>query len=204
MKTKNVLMLVLCAIASAGIVPVAEADILSRLMANPPQAPYVDEQVQAAQKPALQKSTVGSQDSRHQSRTVLITPGSAQSTRQHVPAQALQTSQLRPQAAVSMKSVSRQAAASELRPASAPPAARHVQVADRQTSDVRGKKAQPRVQQRQTQPVFASTYVQPAQQQYAPQYAQQPTHASAPNYSQGYAYQNWRSTNAANCGPGRV
>ncbi len=48
MKKRVMWMLMLCGMASIGIVPVSEADFLSDLLANPPQAPYVDRQGEAA------------------------------------------------------------------------------------------------------------------------------------------------------------
>ena len=201
------LMLMVCGMASAGIVPVSEADILSDLMANPPLAPTVGRQgptARPANKPVLRQSRVAYQDARPQSRTVLITPGGTRSMDRRVADRPVPAASPRQRANDSIRPLTRQAVASDLRFATASHVTKPVRVATRQTRVMRAKTSYRQNRPRGTQPLLARAYTQPPQAAYAPQYSPQPAYAAAPNYYQGYAYRGWNATNPAACAPGRA
>jgi hypothetical protein len=209
--TRVMWMLMVCGMASIGIVPVSEADFLSDLLANPPQAPYADTREDAARpvdKPVLRASGARYQDARPQSRTVLITPQGAQPRNRGVAAQALRASAATPRANVAIRPITKQALASNLRPASAPQIATPARVADRRTAAVRSRQANQQNHPRQIRRALPAPYTQPQQTAYAPTYPQQPAYAAAPNYYQayqGYSYQGAAAANnSASCAPGRA
>lgn len=208
MKTKVALMFMLCGMASFGIVPVSEADILTDLMANPPQARYVEDQDSTARPVARQRSQASRpvyNDARPQSRTVLITPGGTQAVAPRVAVQPLRASHVDLQPRQRVQPVTRHASVSEPRRVTDSAAAKKAQIARRHVAALRTERYNQRITPRQPQPLLASTYTQPTQAAtHAQRYPQQRTYAPANNYYQGYGYQGWGSTSAAGCAPGRA
>ncbi len=164
MKNRVMWMLMVCGMASIGIVPLSEADFLSDLLANPPQAPYVDRQGVAARaggRTALEKRSTAYRDARPQSRTVLITPQGPSLRHHREIARSGHVAAAKPRSNVAMRPRTNQALASNLRPASAPHVATRPRVASRPAPAVRGRHAyqrnySPRVQPPLTAPVRAA------------------------------------------------
>jgi hypothetical protein len=201
-----------CGLASACIVPVSDADFLSDLMANPPQASYADRQgataaVRPVDPPELRQSSVAQRDAVPQRRAVMISPESANTRSGRAADQTLGASQAKPRRAIPMRSVVRQKIASNLRTASAPSVAKRAGIAHRQAGALREATAYQRNQaprvSRVYQPLTAPD-TQAARTGPYPSYSQQPAYAAAPNYYRGYSYQGWGANDRAACGPGRV
>jgi len=159
-------------------------------------------------KPVLRTSSAPYQDVQPQTRTVLITPQGAQPRNRSAAAQALRASAATPRANVATRPITRQALASNLRPASAPQIATRTRVADRRIAAVRSRQANQQNHSRQIRRALPAPYTPPQQTAYAPTYPQQPAYAAAPNYYrayQGYSYQGAAAANnSASCGPGRA
>ena len=206
MNTRVMCMLMACGMASIGMVPLSNADILSDLLANPPQAPYVDRQGEAArtrENPVPTRGRAPYQEVRPQSRTVMITPENAQQQSRSAAGQALRALTGPSRANVANGPLTSRALASSLRPASAPQTATRTRVESR--PGTRNGHATQQTRPRRIQHALTTPYTPPSQTVYAPRYPQQPTYAVGPNYYQGYSYQGWGATNSASsCGPGRA
>jgi len=197
--------------ASAFGVPASDADVISDLLAYPPQASYGDRpRVAAAQGPDVRPTPQylqGAYATKPASpRQVITAPTRVEQQDRRPVGRTLAASQPIPQRQASAKAVDKSKAVST-RPATARRPSGQPRVAAAQAAPRQAVRSYPQNYPAQAQaPVPTRYYSPPAQTSYYSNYPQQSRYAAPPNYYQGYAYQGgWGGAGqAAACPPGRA
>ena len=196
--------------ASAFSVTVSHADVISDLLAYPPQASYANRQVVAAAPRPEVKPTPqyvqGAYTTRPASPRQVNTAPAGLAPEDRGPAQrTLMASQLNPQGQPLARTVDKRKVVSGP-PATARKSSGQARVAAAQGTRRQTVQPYPQNYPAQAQARVPAAYSRPAQPNYYGYYPQQNTYAAPPNYYQGYyGYQGWGGARqSAACPPGRA